>query len=538
MKRTQFILSAAFLIAFGSASAIAADTVTTQTVPKVVEEVSPAVRTYSLDLDMTTYDSQTMHVAGQAVTFRAYTDRVYVARPADTTYETMNIYVPEGYFHNQEINGYTAETAPIFLPNTVGGYMPGKAGTPVEEDKRSGGPNAILVALSRGCVVAAPGARGRTSATGKAPACLVDMKAAVRYLRHNAAVLPGNTDRIISNGTSAGGALSALIGATGDSADYAPYLAALGAADERDDIYAASVYCPITDLEHADMAYEWIFHDIHNYYSSSLPAAGPMQGVIHGPDGQLIALGPGPVLPEGTVTDRPADAPAEAKVAQQLSDSQIAAASELKAAYPAYINSLHLKDGQGNSLTLDKNGDGPFRTYIENIYKASAQKALDAGTDLSDVPWLTIRNDRVEAVDLAAYAVAVTRLKGTPAFDAFDLSSGENQEFGTAANDRLHFTKFSQKRSTVPGVPLADKQIIREMNPLHYIGTDKAVPARYWRIRHGAADRDTVLAVPAVLALKLKSAGCHVDFASPWGRGHAGDYDLDELFTWIDAVCR
>ena len=68
----------------------------------------------------------------------------------------MNIYVPEGYFKGKSINGYTAKTAPIFLPNTVGGYMPGEPGQPSEQDRMTGGANAILVALSKGYVVAAP----------------------------------------------------------------------------------------------------------------------------------------------------------------------------------------------------------------------------------------------------------------------------------------------------------------------------------------------------------------------------------------------
>lgn len=65
----------------------------------------------------------------------------------------------------------------------------------------TGGANAILTALSKGYVVAAPGARGRTSQgadgtyTGKAPALIVDMKAAVRYVRHNAGRLPGDTEK-------------------------------------------------------------------------------------------------------------------------------------------------------------------------------------------------------------------------------------------------------------------------------------------------------------------------------------------------------
>lgn len=66
--------------------------------------------------------------------------------------------------------------------------------------------------------------------------------------------VPGDVNKIISNGTSAGGAMSSLLGSTGDHPDYEPYLKELGAAEESDAIYAASCYCPITNLDHADMA--------------------------------------------------------------------------------------------------------------------------------------------------------------------------------------------------------------------------------------------------------------------------------------------
>lgn len=94
-------------------------------------------------------------------------------------------------------------------------------------------------------------------------AFIVDYKAAIRYLRHNADAVPGCVERIVTNGTSAGGCLSALAGATGNASEYAPYLEAIGAADERDDVWAASCYCPIHNLENADAAYEWLFcgHD-------------------------------------------------------------------------------------------------------------------------------------------------------------------------------------------------------------------------------------------------------------------------------------
>jgi acetyl esterase/lipase len=204
------------------------------------------------------YTMKTFMLNGQTIQYRAYEDIVYVSKPINAAYQSMNFYVPAAYGEGKSIGVHTAETAPIFFQITVGGYMPGLPGKPgINKDNL---PNAIAAALSKGYVVASPGARGRTLKdekglyTGKAPACIVDLKAAVRYLRHNDKLMPGNAEKIISNGTSAGGALSSLLGATGNSADYEPYLKAIGAADEHDDIFAASCYCPITNLDHADAA--------------------------------------------------------------------------------------------------------------------------------------------------------------------------------------------------------------------------------------------------------------------------------------------
>ena len=177
-------------------------------------------------------------------------------------------------------------------------------------------------------------------------------------MRHNAGKLPGDTEKIISNGTSAGGALSTLIGATGDSKDYEPYLQALGAADERDDIYASSVYCPITDLDHADMAYEWMFNGVNTYHQGNMSAMKP-------PAGNSQAK------PTGVVTNQPDNAPAEAAAGTEMTAVQQQASNDLKALYPAYINSLHLVDKNGKALTLDENGQGSFADYIKSIYMAS-----------------------------------------------------------------------------------------------------------------------------------------------------------------------
>lgn len=491
---------------------------------------------YSLDFDASKYSTQEMTYQGQTVKFRAYENIVYTAHPADVSSESMSIYIPEAYFtKGGTVNGYTAKTAPIFMPNGVGGYMPGTICAPSENDKMSGGANASLGALAHGYVVAAPAIRGRTTKNsdgvyvGKAPALIVDYKAAVRYLRHNRNKLPaGDTEKIISNGTSAGGALSALLGATGNAVEYEPYLRAIGAAKERDDIFASMDYCPITNLDHADMAYEWVFNGQNDYHQSRMmvPPAGMKPGAL-----------PTDAPAGGAKTDRPANAPTDTVEATPMTAEEIAVSAALKQAFPAYVDSLGLEDEKGNPLTLNADGTGTFADYIKSVYMASAQSALDKGEDLSSLDWLTITNGKVTGMDLAGYAAWATRMKAAPAFDKLDGSSWENDEFGDTANNPKHFTRFSENHSTKT-IPMADKEVIRIMNPMNFIGKKGVTTAHFWRIRHGAKDRDTSLAIPAILALDLANHGEDVDFASPWGKGHAGDYDLDDLFAWIDKICK
>ncbi|MEC8483429.1 MAG: alpha/beta hydrolase, partial [Pseudomonadota bacterium] len=56
------------------------------------------------------------------------------------------------------------------------------------------------------------------------------------------------------------------------------------------------------------------------------------------------------------------------------------------------------------------------------------------------------------------------------------------------------------------------------------------------RIRVGTKDRDTSLAISAILAAKLENTGHDVDYFMPWDVPHSGDYDLDELFAWIKSI--
>ncbi|BEV15499.1 carboxylesterase family protein [Herbaspirillum sp. DW155] len=483
-------------------------------------------------LDLTRYMPQTVTVGGQVVRLRAFEGVAYVARPVEPEYQVLNLYIPETYFHGGSLGRFDARTAPIFFPNAVGGYMPAKPGTLTGRgmpprmggDRRPPGlppgdgpppgmadaaaaPSASAIALAQGFIVAAPGARGRTQQradgrwTGKAPAAIVDLKAAVRWLRYNAGRFPGNPERIISNGTSAGGALSALLGASGNHPDYEAELGAIGAAPGRDDIFAVSAYCPITNLAHADEAYEWQFEGLREYRNVAI-----------------------------SMLDYKVQ---RQEVVGQLNDMQLQLSAELRASFVDYVNKLGLRSPDGNLLGLHADGQGPLREHIAGLLVEAARKARASGTDLSGTPWLRMQAGQPVALDFAAYVRTVGRMKSQPAFDGLALETGENQLFGDATTDKRHFTSFSARHSKVAGAAMADARTVKAMDAMQQIDDPRSLAAGRWRIRQGTLDRDTSLAVPALLAAAARQRGAAVDLEFAWGRPHSGDYDLDALFAWI-----
>lgn len=73
-----------------------------------------------------------------------------------------------------------------------------------------------------------------------------------------------------------------------------------------------------------------------------------------------------------------------------MTDEQIRVSAEEKALFPAYVNSLGLKDENGTLLTLDADGNGSLKEYVKRVVMESAQRALDGDADLSDKTWLNI----------------------------------------------------------------------------------------------------------------------------------------------------
>lgn len=262
----------------------------------------------------------------------------YCENPADENYETLGIFIPAAYMNAKDngdgtftckinnqvaVKGYTAASAPIVIPVNTPGYSAIKAPTDYV--------TASVSYTSAGFIYVAAGCRGRDAG---APAGVTDLKAAIRYIRYNDGVIPGDVDRVFSFGMSGGGAQSALLGATGDSEDYEPYLTAIGAVSGVSDAVTGSMcWCPITALDYADEAYEW-------------------------------NLG-------STRTD--------------LTEQEQTLSNGMAEAFAQYINDLGLKDSSGNALTLTESEEGIYQSgtyyeYLKGVVETSLNNFLEDTT--------------------------------------------------------------------------------------------------------------------------------------------------------------
>ena len=477
----------------------------------------------TLTFDINNYESMTGTVDNKEIKYRAFEYIPYVSNPIDIDQQYINIYIPEEYFNNGTVNGYNTQTAPIFMPNNVGGYMPSQPMAPKVENNK---PNSALYALSRGYVVASPATRGRTNKAsdgnfiGKAPAVIVDLQAATAYLHANDATMPGNAKRIITNGTSAGGAVSLLQGATGNTSDYQPYLQALGAATASTDVYASSAYAPITNLDAADMAYEWSYNGITSF--------------------NKVTMGQGE-LPQANVGGAPT--PMQRSVQRvNLTNDDVAYSDLLKSHFPDYVNNLQLRDRTGVILKLDKKGNGTFKQYVKSFIIDAANKAKSNGADSSRYSFLILDKNTglVKDIDWDAYNSFTSRSKVPGAFDSRSNDSGENSLFGTSTSDTNHFTITAALHDTTPNndVYVENAKIVTMMNPMNYLGSPSATNAKYYRIRYGTSDSNTSVAIPLIVGTRAQNLGYSVDMATPFGVDHSGDYDLQDLFNWMDSIVK
>ena len=464
---------------------------------------------------------------------------VYASKVETESYESMGIYVPGDYMDckangdkytctlntENKVGNYTSETAPIVMPINTAGYSAQKAPTSYSS-------KGLSDYLDAGFVYVYAGARGRNEGNDYnegAPYGVTDFKAAIRYLRYNATNIAGSEDRIFVFGHSGGGAQSTLLGATGDSELYTPYLESIGAIMKDDDsnsisdsIAGVMAWCPITSLDYANEAYEW---NMGQYTTSNTRASNTWTSAL---------------------------------------------SKDLAEAYASYINALKLKDGD-TTLKLSETGDGVYTSgtyydYLLSVIEDSLNNYLSdnysSTSDMenyikelnSDETWVTF-NSSTKKVSISSIEAFVNHCKSASksvgAFDDLSRSQAENKVFGVKGNTSLHFdpvmadllknnaskySKYSDYKdysseyeSDLKVTDSLAKTIEYRQNmynPMYYLssyydGYKTSTVAKNWRIRTGITQGDTANTVEVNLALALENYGIsNVDFETVWNQGH------------------
>ena len=523
---------------------------------------------------------------------------VYCETPANEDYEQLAVFVPGTYMTatdngdgtytcklnaDAEVNGYTASTAPIVMPINTPGYSAQSALTSY---------TSVTDYTSQGFVYVHAGCRGRDDG---APAGVTDLKAAIRYIRYCDDVIAGDAESIFVFGMSGGGAQAAIVGATGNSSLYDPYLEAIGAVQGVSDAVVGSMdWCPITNLDTADEAYEWMMGSTRS----------------------------------------------------GLSDDEQAISDALAEAFAEYINSAGFNDADGNALTLTESSDGIYQSgtyyeYIKSVIEQSLNNFLadttfpyDASssskgggmggrggmgngekpdfadgempdgnfggdtTSFEDVDDIT-RNDTsssgvstsgtyetaqdyIDALnangewityDESSNTATITSIedfvsacknasKNLGAFDQLDAGQGENTLFGYGDDSGAHFdstladiltelgssyaSDYTADLSKTDSVGYTAEQRVNMYTPLYYLlesqeGYGTSTVAKYWRIRTGINQGDTSLTTEVNLALALENYDGveSVDFETVWGQGHTqaertGD-STSNFIEWVNS---
>lgn len=509
-------------------------------------------------------------------------DLLYTPVPRDARFQRLSVYAPRALLREDGTLTEDAGSVPVVFVNSAAGYaqMPHLW---LEH------PNCTARQyLERGWVYVTCGCRGRETKdadgnwAGKAPATLVDFKTAIRFLRHNRAYLPGDWEKLVSVGTSAGGAMSTLLALTGDHEAFLPLLQDNGAfVEESDAVWAAQIYCPIIDLEHADLAYEWMFRADQE---SEPSPAGPAE--IMSPFKQALSAalarqyidyfnGLGLTDPaDGTPLVLREDGRSGSGYDYLMGCLNTSAAKYLRLLEQGSLPvNYGVQDYLSGNYTCMKRGGPPPRPAGEdentprpgmgelNLRPPKGQPFRGRRPGMVEAPgndkraWLSWDGEAARISGLDDYVLNHRRrMKACTAFDSLAMRSPENEVYGTAEQPYAHFSadlerameglkerfpeEYAAYRATLT-TPLDDEALtgrIALYNPWTYLKDGTGTRAAHYRIRVGASDADTSFMIAMTLAVKLKNLGSDVDYALVWEQPHCDADYPGELCDWIASL--
>ncbi len=492
----------------------------------------------------------------------------------ETTVQGALVINYEGEVTSSHGQSYTAATAPTILTTGAAGYgsqYNAVAGTSY---------------ASEGYISVACGNRGKQDAvedengnvlyyTGDAPSCLVDQKAAVRFVKYNMLLgnLPGSVDYFVSTGGSGGAAHATMFATTSNHPDFYDYQIAAGAVG--------------------------VYRNSDGTYSTTVTIDGEQVSLSDGAWGSVAYSTISPLY--------------EADMAQALeyymdptyefnTEFQKTLAGYLAEAYMDYINGQGLTADEAQ-MGFDLNGDGDaedlvplsieydpevypqtngyhgsyidlylcqfrnsFRGYLSKLEYSDGWTWFDEnGIPLTDeaVEAMT-EQDRAEAFIQGRYTKSAFGGMGhggpggmpmgdPPADLPLELFGGGIRDGGpmagsTAASgggaDSANYASYEEMveayRTDVDEIYAGDeygRNIVELYNPLNYIGEAGTENPAWTRIVMGAVEGDMSLLNSMNLQLKWLSAGVDSVIEWQWDGGHVPSEVLgDSLALYVDMM--
>lgn len=506
----------------------------------------------------------------------------YCKHPEDTTYEKLAIFVPSAYMdckknadntyscakkiQSDEIGFYNSLSAPYLFPIHAPGYQANKALTKYID---------VTPYTNAGMIVVYAGSRGLEHG---APYGVTDIKASIRYIRYNNQLLPGYKNRIVVFGMGSAGGLTAVLGTSGDSALYAPYLRKIGAIENQDGDMpnVVAVWCPITALDTANEAYEWdlglsridmteeqqkISSAMRKAYAQYINKAG-----FRHPQGQALTIQAGEKgdYMSGTYYDY---------VKETIEGSLNTFLRYTKFPYitHGYKNKKIFQD-----LTGEKTSGTDLTAATSELRTHTTEPLVLSGSYLTKDKYLAALNTPKKWIIYNYYAKSsevksvrsfVTKMKPATkaigAFDALSRDQAENILFNTGDGKGVHFDTYTAKilenskygndfktdfkKQDALGYTVLQRADM--YNPMYYIlpssmgyRTGKVAPV--WRIRSGINQSDTSLTtdINLFLALNKYPSVKKIDFMPIWSLKHveaevSGDSQKN-LIEWLNELMK
>lgn len=506
---------------------------------------------------------------------------------ADVTAETANGTVKGDLVIDYEAeitstNGqvYTASTAPLILNTGAAGYG--------DQQNQKAGTGYV----AEGYINIACGNRGKQSSvadasgnvlfyTGDAPSCLVDQKAATRFVKYNILLgnLPGNVDYLVSTGGSGGAAHASMFAATSNHPDFYDYqieVGAVGVYGSAEEGYSTSVTINSEAVEISDGAWGSIAYST----ISSLYEADMTQAFEYYMD-----------------TSYEFNSDYEAKLAEYLSESYMNYINEKKLTVDGKLLSIEYDlekypdtNGYGGSYLdyylaeftenlqwyLDNldyaegwtwfDEDGKAVESLEGFDKASAfiegryAKASSGGMGGPGGPGMSLPGG-LQMPDIDAIAAAIKGMatdaektawikENYPAtaeladadfamiLNMAEMFAGGGPGGPGMGGDSISYASFDEMAqawiSDVEAVYEGDrfgKNQVYLYNPLNYIGAEGTADPTWSKIIMGAIEGDIAMMNSMNLEIAWLSAGTDMTLEWQWDGGHVPNEVLGDSFA-------